>query len=114
MILYSVAGIFRSHEFSRNDIKEFIKSGENFEFLILGDAVGPDDAIAIFSGAIEHCEHLSELYFSGKIDCEDLCQCDEILMPKVYPYDRVGDTILDSEDLHPVNFERLRQYTEDD
>jgi hypothetical protein len=33
-------------------------------------------------------------------------------MPEEYPYDPVGDLILDYETLNPVKVERLRQYTE--
>ena len=99
------------HEFLANDIREFIKICENLEFLVLGSIPGDEDVIAIFSCAIERCDHLSELYVDRE-GCDDLRGWDEILMPEEFPYDPVGDLILDCETLNPVKVERLRQYTE--
>ena len=70
-----------------NEIKEFIESCESLEFLVLVSNPKVDLAIAIFSCAIEHCEHLSQLYFGDEIYYDNLRQWDEIFMPEEYPYD---------------------------
>jgi hypothetical protein len=102
------------YEFPTNDIKEFIKRCENLEFLVLGDAAGNGDTIARFSCATEYCEHLSQLYFAGKEDYNYICRWNEIVMPEEYPYDHVGDIILDFQTLRPLKVERLRQYAEEE
>ena len=102
--------------FPTNDNKEFIKSCENLELLVLGDLPEDEDMIAIFSCAIEHYEHLSELYLGNEHlqVRKNLSRWKKILIPTEFAYDPVGDIILDYQTLYPVKFERLRQYTEDD
>jgi hypothetical protein len=70
-----------------SEIKEFIKSCESLEFIVLVSNPKADLAIAIFSCTIEHCGHLSQLYFGDEIYYDNLRQWDEIFMPKEYPYD---------------------------
>ena len=54
--------------YSTNDIGEFIKGCKTLEFLVLGEVPGDDDAIAIFSYAVEHRVHLSELYLGQSFE----------------------------------------------
>lgn len=99
--------------FPINNIKEFIKSCENLEFLVLGFVPRDIIAAAILSCAVEHCEHLSELYLSKDIEVDYYSiQWNEILISEEFRYDSVGDIILDFDKLHPIKVERLRQYTE--
>ena len=95
-------------------VKEFIKRCESLEFLVLGYSLGSDDAIAIFSCAIRHCERLSKLCIGGNLEYYCLSRWNEILVVKEYPYDPVGDIILDYQELCRIKVQRLRQYTEDD
>ena len=83
------------YEFPTTDSEEFIKSCINLEFLVLGLASGDNNAVGPFSSAIEHCEHFSELYVGGGREYKYFCRWGQLLMSEEYPYDTVGDIILD-------------------
>ena len=83
------------YEFPTTDSEEFIKSCINLEFLVLGLASGDNNAVGPFSSAIEHCEHFSELYVGGGREYIYFCRWGQLLMSEEYPYDTVGDIILD-------------------
>ena len=95
-------------------LKNSSRDVKAWNVLSLDTSLGSDDAIAIFSCAIRHCERLSKLCIGGNLEYYCLSRWNEILVVKEYPYDPVGDIILDYQELCHIKVQRLRQYTEDD